>query len=326
MRLLGYARVSTQTQDLEPQLRQLQHAGCSEIFEEKASGASRARPELARLLRQLRAGDTLVVVRIDRLARSLSHLLTVIEQVRAAGGQFRSLGDPIDTAGPSGMLVLQIMGAIAQFERALIVERTKAGLTAARAQGRVGGNPALQSRDPAVLRKIATAREQTRLADLLPGADAWLTIVRRLRPAKAWDEVTAAVNAALAPGQPSFTRERLVRTVRLFVREGLAEAALLDRAPRRMTRNPRARRAMELAASFLRGRPRASLAEIGTELLRMGITPRSGGVWADSSVKLLLDRARKTGLLGEEHGRRRQRRRRSQPQSVIALRIERGGP
>jgi len=81
-----------------------------------------------------------VVVRIDRLARSLSHLLGVIERVREAGGHFRSLGDPIDTAGPSGMLVLQIMGAIAQFERALIVERTKAGLAAARAQGRVGGN------------------------------------------------------------------------------------------------------------------------------------------------------------------------------------------
>jgi DNA invertase Pin-like site-specific DNA recombinase len=307
MRRLGYARVSTPAQDLEPQLRQLRQAGCTELFEEKASGTSRARPELARLLRQLRAGDTLVVVRLDRLARSLSHLLTVIEQVRAAGGQFRSLGDPVDTAGPSGMLVLQIMGAIAQFERALIVERTKAGLSAARARGRVGGNPALRSRDPAVLRRITAGRAQTRLAALLPGADAWLAVVRRLRPATAWDAVTAAVNAALAPGQPLFSRARLARTVRLFVREGLAEAALLDRAPRRMTRNPSARRAMELAASFLRGRPRASLAEVGAELSRMGVAPRGGGVWAASSVKLLLDRARKAGLLGPEHGQRRRR-------------------
>jgi DNA invertase Pin-like site-specific DNA recombinase len=172
-------------------------AGCSEIVEEKASGTSRARPELARLLRQLRPGDTLVVVRIDRLARSLPHLLSVIERVRGAGGDFRSLGDPIDTAGPSGMLVLQIMGAIAEFERSLIVERTKAGLAAARAQGRVGGNPALRTRDPVVLRKIAAAREQTRLAALLPTADAWLAVVRRLRPARPWDEVIAAVNAVL---------------------------------------------------------------------------------------------------------------------------------
>jgi DNA invertase Pin-like site-specific DNA recombinase len=307
MRLLGYARVSTQAQDLEPQLRQLRQAGCAEIFEEKASGTHRARPELARLLRQLRAGDTLVVVRIDRLARSLSHLLTVIERVREVGGHFRSLGDPIDTAGPSGMLVLQIMGAIAQFERALIVERTKAGLAAARAQGRVGGNPALRSRDPTVLRKIATAREQTRLATLLPSADAWLVVVRRLRPGCSWDEVTEAVNAALSPGHPAFTRERLVRTVRLFVREGLAEPALLGRTPGRTTRDPKAKRAMELAASFLRGRPRASLADIGIDLARMGVTPRSGGAWAVSSVKLLLDRARKAGLIGEEHGQRRRR-------------------
>jgi DNA invertase Pin-like site-specific DNA recombinase len=141
--------------------------GCTEIFEEKASGTSRARPEPARLLNRLRAGDTLVVVRIDGLARSLSHLLSVIERVREAGGHFRSLVDPIDTAGPSGMLVLQIMGAIAQFERALIIERTTAGLAAAHAQGRVGGNPALRSRDPAVLGRIAAAREQTRLAALL---------------------------------------------------------------------------------------------------------------------------------------------------------------
>jgi DNA invertase Pin-like site-specific DNA recombinase len=305
--VLGYARVSTQAQDLEPQLRQLRAAGCTEIFEEKASGTSRARPELARLLNRLRAGDTLVVVRIDRLARSLSHLLSVIARVREVGGHFRSLSDPIDIAGPSGMLVLQIMGAIAQFERALIVERTKAGLAAARAQGRVGGNPALRSRDPAVLSRIAAAREQTRLAALLPGADAWLTTVRRLRPGRSWDEVTEAVNTALSPDQPPFTRERLVRSVRLFVREGLAEPALLDRTPRRMTRNPKARRAMELAASFLRGRPRASLAEIGAELSRMGVAPRSGGTWADSSVKLLLDRARKSGLLEEEHGRQRRR-------------------
>jgi hypothetical protein len=115
------------------------------------------------------------------------------------------------------------------------------------------------------------------------------------------------VNGTLPPNRPAFTRERLVRTVRLFVREGLAEAAMLERAPRPMTRKPKLRRAIELAASFLRGRPRATLADIGADLERMGVRPRRGGGWADSSVKLLLDRARKSGLLGEEHGRRRHR-------------------
>ncbi|MBV1800520.1 recombinase family protein [Siccirubricoccus sp. G192] len=92
--------VSTAGQDLEPQFRALRVAGCTEIFEEKASGTSRARPELARALDRLGRGDTLVVVRIDRLARSLAHLLQVIERVREAGAHFRSLGDPIDTSGP----------------------------------------------------------------------------------------------------------------------------------------------------------------------------------------------------------------------------------
>ena len=309
MALLGYARVSTQAQDLEPQLRALRAAGCAEVFEEKASGTIRARPELARLLDRLRRGDTLVVVRIDRLARSLAHLLQVIERVREAGAHFRSLGDPIDTAGPSGMLVLQIMGAIAQFERALVVERTRAGLAAARARGRVGGNPGLRTRDPAVLGKLAASRERSRLADLLPGADEWLGTVRLLRPAKSWEEVTEAVNGRLPEGRRRFTRERLVRSVRLLVREGLAEPALLEGAARRRPRrDPRARRAAELAASFLRGRPGATLAEVGAELARMGVRPRSGGGWAASSVKALLDRARGAGLLGEGHGRRRRRR------------------
>src|SRR4051794_13631601 len=109
----------------------------------RVQGQERDTPPTPPRFRTLSGGSVhqgLVVVRIDRLARSLSHLLSVIERVRDADGHFRSLGDPIDTAGPSGMLVLKIMGAIAQFERALIVERIKAGLAAARAQGRVGGN------------------------------------------------------------------------------------------------------------------------------------------------------------------------------------------
>jgi len=136
--VLGYARVSTQAQaqaqaqDLEPQLRQLRATDCTKIFEEKASGTSRARPELARLLNQLRADDALVVVQIDRLARSLS-TCSRSSSACARSGAFPLPRHPIDTAGPSGMLVLQIMSAIAQFERALIVERTKAGLAAARA-------------------------------------------------------------------------------------------------------------------------------------------------------------------------------------------------
>ena len=123
--LIGYARVSTEEQGTDPQLDELRAAGCATVHEEHASGADRTRPVLARLLRDLGPGETLVVVRLDRLARSVSHLLAVIEQLEAKGAHFRSLRDPIDTTTPQG--------AIAQLERALIAERTKAGGAESRA-------------------------------------------------------------------------------------------------------------------------------------------------------------------------------------------------
>src|SRR3978361_2309185 len=147
-RLIGYARVSTEEQGTNPQLDELKAAGCATILEEHASGADRSRPVLTRLLQGIRPGETLVVVRLQRLARSVSHLLAVIEQLEADGAHFRSLRDPIDTTTPQGMFSLQVLGAVAQLERALIAERTKSGLNAARVRGRVGGNPGLRAGDP----------------------------------------------------------------------------------------------------------------------------------------------------------------------------------
>jgi DNA invertase Pin-like site-specific DNA recombinase len=141
----GSARVATEGRDREPQLAALRAAGCTAMGEEKASGADRTRPELGRLRGQLRRGDTVVVVRIDRLARSLSHPLEMLDRIRTAGAHVRSLSDPIDTASPTGRLVLQVIGAIAEFERNLIAERIRAGLAVARARGRRLGNPALQA-------------------------------------------------------------------------------------------------------------------------------------------------------------------------------------
>ena len=187
----------------------------------------------------MRRGDTLVVARIDRLARSLSHLLQVVEALRAKGAHFRSLADPIDTSGPSGVLVLQMLGAVAEFERSLIRERTRAGLRAAKARGRVGGNPGLRAGDPTVLRKLAAARRASRLAGLLPELDRWLPLVRKLRPARPWPDVADAVNAALPAGHRRFTTDRLVSAIKLLVAETLAEPALLGTAPRRRPRKGR---------------------------------------------------------------------------------------
>jgi DNA invertase Pin-like site-specific DNA recombinase len=310
--LIGYARVSTEGQDLEPQRRALREAGCTALVEERASGADRARPELARLLGRLRPGDTVVVVRIDRLARSLAHLLGVLEQVGAAGARFRSLSDPIDTGSPTGRLVLQVIGAIAEFERSLIAERTRAGLAVARARGKRLGNPALRAGEPEAVRRLVAGQRRARLEALAANLDDWLPVVRRLRPAEPWERVTAAVNAALPAGRPPFTRDRLVRAMRLLAAEGLAEPALL--APGRGQGRPPERasaRAAEAVARYLRGHRREAaergvalrdyrpptLAQVARHLVEdAGLRPPSGGAWAPSSVKALVQRAEGLGL------------------------------
>ena len=158
MALIGYARVSTVGQTLEGQVAALNEAGADYVIEETGSGGDRDRPALRKLLQRIKRGDVLLVVRIDRLARSVAHLLEVIEKLDAKGAGFRSLGDPVDTTTAQGKFTLQILGAVAELERALIRERTIAGLETARRAGRVGGNPKLKARDPEALKAVARAR------------------------------------------------------------------------------------------------------------------------------------------------------------------------
>lgn len=139
--LIGYARVSTQDQSPEMQLDALRGAGCEKIFTEKASGAHRDRPQLCAALDYMREGDTLVIWKLDRLARSLKQLIETVEELETRDVGFRSLTEAIDTTTPGGRLVFHIFAALAEFERSIIRERTKAGLEAARARGRVGGRP-----------------------------------------------------------------------------------------------------------------------------------------------------------------------------------------
>lgn len=139
--LVGYARVSTQDQKPELQLDALQAAGCEKVFVEKASGAQRERPELKAALDYMRDGDTLVVWKLDRLARSMKQLIETVEGLEEVGVGFRSLTEAIDTTTTGGKLVFHVFGALAEFERSIIRERTRAGLDAARARGRKGGRP-----------------------------------------------------------------------------------------------------------------------------------------------------------------------------------------
>jgi len=151
--LIGYARVSTTDQDLSLQLEALRQAGCRDawIFRDTTSGARTARPGLEACLRALEPGDTLVVWRLDRLGRSMTHLVTVIEALLDRQVGFRALCDgAIDTTSASGELIFHIFSALAQFERRLIQERTRAGLAAARARGKKGGRQPRHAGEPRV--------------------------------------------------------------------------------------------------------------------------------------------------------------------------------
>ncbi len=163
-KLVGYARVSTAEQELDMQLDALRDAGCDErmVFVDKASGVKSDRPGLEQALDTVANGDTLVVWRLDRLGRSMQHLVTVVQELNDRGVGFRSLCDGvIDTSTASGQLIFGIFASLAQFERALIVERTNAGLAAARARGRIGGRKPLNPRDPRILTAKALHSDRT---------------------------------------------------------------------------------------------------------------------------------------------------------------------
>ncbi len=158
--LVGYARVSTQEQDTALQLDAFARLGCETVFQEKASGSTRrGRPELARCLASLRKGDTLVVYKIDRIARSLFDLLDVLRHLENVGATIKSITEPLDTTNAMGVFMIQVLGAVAQLERSMIRERSIAGQLAARERGRVPGR----------IRALSTDMEAQLVADYQSG-------------------------------------------------------------------------------------------------------------------------------------------------------------
>ena len=184
--LIGYARVSTNDQETATQVAALKAAGCERIYREKASGGRWDRPELHRLLDQLRKGDVLVVWKLDRLSRSLRDVLTIMERLVEGEAGFRSLTEAIDTTTAAGRMMMQTVGAFAEFERAMLRERTKAGLDSARREGRIGGRPPkLTPQQQSEIRKMVskgrkTAADAARLFKVHPA-----TVSRLLSQARA---------------------------------------------------------------------------------------------------------------------------------------------
>lgn len=151
--LIGYVRVSTSDQNLDLQLDALKQVGCDKIYRDVASGAKDDRVGLAEVLKYIRSGDTLVVWRLDRLGRSLRHLIDTINQINDQGSYFRSIQESIDTSTSGGKLIFHIFGALAEFERDIIRDRTNAGIAAARKRGRYGGRPTIMDKNKIALAK-----------------------------------------------------------------------------------------------------------------------------------------------------------------------------
>ena len=187
--LIGYARVSTDDQDLRLQRAALKEAGCKRTFEEKVSGAKRDRPELAKMIEQLRDDDTVVVTRLDRLARSTRDLLDIAEKLKEVGTGLRSLAEPwADTTSPAGRMVLTVFAGIAEFERSLIGERTSSGRKAARDRGVRFGRPSALTPEQVVLGR--------RLIDEGKSVREVARVILKCHPATLYRELAKEANSA----------------------------------------------------------------------------------------------------------------------------------
>jgi DNA invertase Pin-like site-specific DNA recombinase len=163
---IGYARVSTDDQKLDLQMDALHSAGCNEIYQDVASGAKVQRTGLDKAVEYIRTGDTLVVWKLDRLGRSLKHLIDVVNNLNSRGVFFKSIRENIDTSNSGGKLTFHLFGALAEFERDIISERTMAGLAAARARGRVGGRPSVMNDQKIKLAKQLMANSSNNATDV----------------------------------------------------------------------------------------------------------------------------------------------------------------
>jgi DNA invertase Pin-like site-specific DNA recombinase len=267
--LLGYARVSTGAQDLALQHDALNAAGCLRIFEDTASGALDDRPQLAALLDHLREGDTLVVWRLDRLGRSLRHLIGTVTALADRGVGFRSLRESIDTTTPGGRLVFHVFAALAEFERDLISERTHAGLAAARARGRKGGRRTVMTPAKlAVAREMYDSRKHTTAAIAAVVGVSRATLYRALAPSSQL-AVSPTPDAAQPPPAPALKRPIFVDEVdNESGGEASAPTAAPVSAPARSgatTRRARAARRVELPSVE---------AALGRQCPRCGAAPK----------------------------------------------------
>ena len=214
--LIGYARVSTQDQHLSAQTDALKKAGCEKIYTDQVSGASRERPGLSQALEILRKGDSLVVWKLDRLGRSLPHLVDLVNELKQRSIGFRSLQENLDTTSGTGKLVFHLFASLAEFERDLIRERTMAGLAAARARGRLGGRPRSLEDKQVTLAKAMYKDKSNSVKDICATLRIGKsTFYRYLRGSKPAAEALPAGEAAAPVDRPQEPARKVARAAKV---------------------------------------------------------------------------------------------------------------
>lgn len=295
MPLIGYARPAP-GEKAEAQLAALKAAGCARVYQDAAN-----RGEWRKALAAAKAGDVLVVARLDRVARSVPHLASLLAELGGKGIGLRSLGEPVDTTASDAAATLALVAALAGMERAAARERTVLGLSLARARGRVGGNPGLRRGDPDAIAKVLRAREDRRSDAVAAAATDFLPEVRQMRgEGRTWDEIVGLLNyrkRTRPMDGKAWTRDSLIRAVRRLARDGLADKDLLKPTSRAGTVEDED--ALARVVLLWKTLEKPTLLGVAAKLEEAGVkTPRGRPRWSAGSVKNLLDRAKAMGLVG----------------------------
>ena len=283
-RSIGYARVSTADQNTDTQCDLLLAQGCELVFTDVASGGTRERPGLKDALNALRPGDTLLFTRLDRIARSLTNLLEIASSVQDRGADFRALNDHFDISSSQGRLMMQMLGSFAEFERAIIKERTRAGMAAAKGRGAKIGNPAFHSRDPVQLALMRAQRADTILQRSRDTLRPHLRLIRQLRPATPWKTVLAQINAT-RPENDRLHMTTFKAHLRRLARAGEIEAAVSGRAM-----GESADAALAVARERLLRDKQASFHDVATILNEEGLKPARANQWTADRLRRALKR------------------------------------
>ena len=287
-RLVGYVRVSTEDQTTQPQRDVLEAAGCQLIFEDIASGAKADRVALRRCLKSLNEGDTLMVARLDRLGRSAQHLLEIVNGLRKRGVFFRSVHESFETASAQGQMMMTMLGAFAEFERNIISERTKAGITAARSRGAILGNPQLRAKDPTAIALMKATQADRFLERDRQYLGPYVDYIRNKRPFITWEALSADLaNPKIQKKPISVTVETLKRKVARLVKAGDLPPEVMQPKPRKGY--GRRAQALIVLEVLRREYPEASLSKLGRLLEEHGVRPIRAAQWSRQGIRQLLE-------------------------------------